>query len=128
RPAARRVDLKSVKPVNPVHSRRAAMNAQDHRIFLPLLPAERFDKKAINIPSVGALVSDALDVLKLKFLPERSVQVRELAFVAAREVGDVKIIEMPEVIDRVNELVCLIVDVHVAHRARAGSDRANLFG
>src|SRR5581483_4448782 len=122
------VNLKFVEPVNAVHSRRAAVDAQDHRIFLPLFPAERFDEKAVNVPSVGALVSDALNVLKLEFLPEWRVQMRQLFFVAAREVGDVKVIEVPEVIDRINELVRLIVDVHVAHRARAGSDRANLSG
>src|SRR5205085_4003788 len=53
RPAARRVYLELLIPVDAILPCGAAVNAEDHRILLAFLPAERLHEKAVNPPAVG---------------------------------------------------------------------------
>src|SRR5205807_3576496 len=79
--AFRRINLKLVIPIDTILSRGPAMDAENQRILFAGLPANRFDEESIDVPIVGALVSEALDIGKLQFLPQRLVQLCELACV-----------------------------------------------
>src|SRR5947209_4239613 len=121
-PTARRIDLKLVKPINAVLAGRAAMHAQDQRILFALVPADGFDEKAVNVPTVRALVSEAFNVLQLQLPPESLVEMRQLSLVPPIQISNVKIIQMFEIIDSVNHAPRLVVDVCAAHGPRTVCD------
>ena len=50
------------------------MNVENHRVLLAFLPADGLYQKTINVPAIGALVSQALDIGNRKLLPQRVVQ------------------------------------------------------
>ena len=69
------IDLKLVIPIDAVLPRWSAVNAQDHGIFLALLPIDRFDKKTVDVPIVRALISETFDIRQLQLLPQRFIQI-----------------------------------------------------
>src|SRR5947209_3740480 len=91
-PTARRIDLKLVKPINAVLTCGAAMHAQDQRILFALVPADGFDEKAVNVPTVRALVSEAFNILQLQLSPEFFVEMRQLSLVPSIQISDVEIV------------------------------------
>src|SRR5882724_2418350 len=123
RPASRGIHLKFVKPIDAVHSGGSTVNAEDHRVLLSFLPADGLDEETIDIPSVNALVADALDVLKLELTPKRFIVSSQLAFVLTRDVRDVKIVKMFEVVCGIDHSSGFVVDVHASNRAWPGGYR-----
>ena len=67
--AFRGVNLKLVIPVDAVLSGGSAVNAENQRILLACLPPDRLNEKAINVPIICALISEALDLGQLPLLP-----------------------------------------------------------
>ena len=94
--------------------------------FLPGLPADRLHEEAVDVPAVGALERDALDRRQPQLLPQRGVEVRQLLFVAAVEIGDVEIVEVRRIVDAIGEAIGPLVDVDEVHGAIAGRDRRRL--
>src|SRR2546423_3616715 len=117
-PPSRGVDLELLEPVNAVLACGAAVDAQDQRVLLPLLPAEGLDHEAVNVPSVRALVSHALNVRELEPRPESLVEAREFSFAAAVEVGRVDVVEVLEVVRGVDHSATAFVNVNGADGAR----------
>src|SRR6266404_506515 len=120
RPAARGIHLKLVKPIDAVHSGGSSVNAEDHRVLLSFLPADGLDEEAVDIPSVSALVTDALDLLKLELTPKRVILSRQLSFVLTRDVRDVKIVKMFEVVCGIDHPSDFVGDFHASNRAWPG--------
>src|SRR5205823_3818874 len=61
RPSLRRVHLELVVPVDAVLAGRAAVDAENHWMFLAGLEADRLHEKSIHVPAVRALIWKALD-------------------------------------------------------------------
>ena len=61
-------------------------------------------------------------------LPQRSVQVCQLTFVVAAEIGDEQIVEVRRIVHGVREPTCLVADVDQVHRSLAGRDRRDVPG
>src|SRR5258708_24864645 len=99
------------------------MHAQNQRILLSFLPADWLDEKAIDIPIVSTLVSEALHVREFKLRPQRFVKMTKSYFVASVEIGKIQVIEMFEIIGQVNHLLIGPIKINAAHRARARSNR-----
>src|SRR2546423_298831 len=125
-PPARGVDLELVEPVDAVLTCGAAVDAQNQRVLLPLLPAERLDHEAVNVPAVRALVRHALNVGELESRPESLVEAREFPLAAAVEAGRVDVVEGFEVVRGVDNPLAAVVNVNGADSARGLRHLCNL--
>src|SRR2546423_9441881 len=81
------VDLELVEPVNAVLACGAAVDAQDQRVLLPLLPADWLDHEAVNVPSVRALLSHAPKVRQLERGLGPFIEVPVFSLCAGMQVG-----------------------------------------
>ncbi len=90
------------------------MDAQDHRIFLARLPADRLHQKAIDRPAVGALVGNPLDFRDIQLGPQLGIDVRQLPLAAAVERGSIDIVQVLEIVGDVSHDAGLFVDVESA--------------
>src|SRR5205823_3286733 len=115
------VDLELLEPVNAVLAGGAAVDAQNQRVLLPLLPAEGLDHEAVNVPAVRALVRHALNVRELEPRPEPFVEARQFSFAAAVEIGDVDVVEVFEVVRGVDNPLAAFGNVNGAYGARSPS-------
>src|SRR5438552_2529074 len=104
------------------------MNAENQRVLLPFLPVARLDQKAIDVPIVGALVREAFDIGKLQLFPERLVQIRKLAFIAATQICKIQIVQMLEIVDRVNHRMGATVAIDGAYGPWTRGDLRDRFG
>src|SRR5271166_5036831 len=116
------VDLEFVVPIDAVLSGGAAVDAQDHRIFLAGFPVDGFDQEAFDVPAVGALEVEALDFGEREFVPKFFVDVGELAFAGAVERGDVDVVQVVEVVREIRHETGLFVHVEAVDGALAFGD------
>ena len=71
--------------------------------FLPASQPTGFMKKPSTSQPSAPLYGDALDRHELQLLPERGVQMRQLLFVPAVQIGDIEIVEVCRIVDGVGE-------------------------
>src|SRR6202041_355534 len=114
------------EPVRAIHARRTPMNAEDHRILLIRLPANRLHQKALDVPAIGALIGDALHAGQIKVRPKLLVHASETALVLAVQVRSIEVIQMAEIAGGIDHHVGLFIDVEAARRSFSGSYRGEL--
>src|SRR5580704_767865 len=117
RVAAGRVNLKFVIPVHAVLSGGPSVNAEDHRIFFAGIKAYRLHQKTVNGPMIGTGVRNSLHSCRIQLIPQFRIDPRQLAFNAAVQARDVKIIQAPKIVRKIGHHTGLFVDVESVYAA-----------